>query len=282
MPATALRERLTRLGRPTADPTKVDTALPRGFRGCRHPVRRRGPPADVVPLPALEPNPGSVAYVDTETTGLSGGAEPTSSPPLSRGQSIAGCEWRRFSSRSRHGSCLPACAASRDRAGESRRHLQWQLFRPACVAHPLGDGAHAWRACLSSSRGPAHPRQGPVSASFGELQPRSVEERLLGYEREDPIASALVPDAYFEYLRYDSSPCLRRRSSTTASMSSASSTFTPASSAGSEAPMPAWTLLTGLPWAVIGFEGRAGGWIASAGATPPLLHQGRPQRPPAC
>jgi hypothetical protein len=30
---------------------------------------------------------------------------------------------------------------------------------------------------------------------------RSVEERLLGYERDDPIPSSLVPDAYFEYLR---------------------------------------------------------------------------------
>jgi uncharacterized protein len=37
---------------------------------------------------------------------------------------------------------------------------------------------------------------------------RSVEERLLGYERDDPIPSALVPDAYFEYLRFDSSPLL--------------------------------------------------------------------------
>jgi hypothetical protein len=30
---------------------------------------------------------------------------------------------------------------------------------------------------------------------------RMVEERVLGYERDDPIPSALVPDAYFEYLR---------------------------------------------------------------------------------
>jgi len=30
---------------------------------------------------------------------------------------------------------------------------------------------------------------------------RMVEERVLGYERDDPIPSALVPDAYFTYLR---------------------------------------------------------------------------------
>ena len=29
---------------------------------------------DVIPLPSLDPDPGSVAYVDTETTGLTGGA----------------------------------------------------------------------------------------------------------------------------------------------------------------------------------------------------------------
>jgi hypothetical protein len=33
---------------------------------------------------------------------------------------------------------------------------------------------------------------------------RQVEERLLGYERDDPLPSALVPDAYFEYLRHGS------------------------------------------------------------------------------
>jgi hypothetical protein len=30
---------------------------------------------------------------------------------------------------------------------------------------------------------------------------RTVEERVLGYERDDPLPSALVPDAYFDYLR---------------------------------------------------------------------------------
>jgi hypothetical protein len=37
---------------------------------------------------------------------------------------------------------------------------------------------------------------------------RSVEERLLGYERDDPIPSALVPDAYFEFLRLGASRLL--------------------------------------------------------------------------
>ncbi len=33
---------------------------------------------------------------------------------------------------------------------------------------------------------------------------RYVEERVLGYEREDPLPSALVPEAYFGYLRLGS------------------------------------------------------------------------------
>jgi hypothetical protein len=35
-----------------------------------------------------------------------------------------------------------------------------------------------------------------------------VEERLLGYERDDPVASALIPDAYFAYLHGRSGPML--------------------------------------------------------------------------
>jgi hypothetical protein len=33
---------------------------------------------------------------------------------------------------------------------------------------------------------------------------RFVEQRVLGYERDDPLPSALVPDAYFDYLRVGS------------------------------------------------------------------------------
>src|SRR5258706_6400203 len=35
-----------------------------------------------------------------------------------------------------------------------------------------------------------------------------VEERLLGYERDDPIAGAMIPDAYFGYLRHGASDLL--------------------------------------------------------------------------
>src|SRR5580693_9373356 len=72
-PAT-LRERLTRLGAPPRARPRVEAALPRGFEVLATPHGRALLRQDVIPLPALEPNPGSVAYIDTETTGLSSGA----------------------------------------------------------------------------------------------------------------------------------------------------------------------------------------------------------------
>jgi hypothetical protein len=37
---------------------------------------------------------------------------------------------------------------------------------------------------------------------------RMVEERVLGYERDDPVSGALAPDAYFAYLNRGASPLL--------------------------------------------------------------------------
>src|ERR1700686_2164236 len=74
MSQAALRERLARLGaRPRVQP-RVERALPRGFEGVGTPFGDALVREDVIPLPPLDPDPGSIAYVDTETTGLSGGA----------------------------------------------------------------------------------------------------------------------------------------------------------------------------------------------------------------
>src|SRR5580765_4034836 len=74
MSQVALRERLARLGAPARVQPKVERALPRGFEIVVTPHGDAWLRQDVIPLPPLEPDPGSVAYVDTETTGLSGGA----------------------------------------------------------------------------------------------------------------------------------------------------------------------------------------------------------------
>src|SRR5260370_30310434 len=69
-----LRARLDRLGgapRPRAQPP---VARPRGFEPAPTPFGDAWLREDVIPLPALDPHPGPVAYIDTETTGLGGGA----------------------------------------------------------------------------------------------------------------------------------------------------------------------------------------------------------------
>src|SRR5260370_12660690 len=78
MAATAvrdLRERLDRLGgAPRPQPRPQTAALPRGFEAVPTPYGDAMLREDVIPLPPLDPHPGAVAYLDTETTGLNGGA----------------------------------------------------------------------------------------------------------------------------------------------------------------------------------------------------------------
>jgi hypothetical protein len=149
----------------------------------------------------LEPNPGSVAYIDTETTGLSGGAgtyvfAAAVALPIDCGLRVA------------------------------------QVFLPqpgmeAAFLHALGVEMAAAEAIAtfngSSFDLPVLRTRWVMARMPGELPSpphvdlltlvralyrhrlescnlRSVEERLLGYERDDPISSALVPDSYFDYL----------------------------------------------------------------------------------
>src|SRR2546427_3802699 len=73
-PASSLRERLTRLGAPPRPRPPRSYQLPRGFAELSTPFGVAAMRQDVLALPALDPDPGNVAYVDTETTGLTGGA----------------------------------------------------------------------------------------------------------------------------------------------------------------------------------------------------------------
>src|SRR6202521_3961485 len=68
------RERLARLGAPTRVRAHLEHELPRGFEVVATPFGDAALRLDVISLPTLDPDPGSVAYIDTETTGLSGGA----------------------------------------------------------------------------------------------------------------------------------------------------------------------------------------------------------------
>jgi hypothetical protein len=201
MPEASLRERLTRLGAPPAQRAHFERALPRGFELLPTPYGNAALRQEVIPLPTLEPNPGSVAYIDTETTGLSGGAgtyvfAAAVALPIDCGLRVA------------------------------------QVFLPqpgmeAAFLHALGVEMAAAEAIAtfngSSFDLPVLRTRWVMARMPGELPSpphvdlltlvralyrhrlescnlRSVEERLLGYERDDPISSALVPDSYFDYL----------------------------------------------------------------------------------
>jgi uncharacterized protein len=209
MPETSLRERLTRLGAPPRIRAHVERALPRGFEIVSTPYGDAFLRQDVIPLPALESDPGSVAYVDTETTGLSGGAgtyvfAAAIARPIDCGLRVAQVFLPQ-----------PGMEAAFLHA------LQAEIEPGKAVATFNGSSFDlpVLRTRWVMARMPGELRCPPhvdlltlVRALYRHrlesCNLRSVEERLLGYERDDPIASALVPDAYFEYLRYGSSPLL--------------------------------------------------------------------------
>ena len=212
MPAIAvrdLRDRLARLGAPRRPSPRPTSRLPRGFEVVPTAYGDAWLREDVIPLPVLDPHPGAVAYIDTETTGLSGGAG------------------------------TYAFAAAVARPIDCGLRLA-QLFLPqpgleAAFLHRLHDELEAADAVASFNGSsfdlPLLRTRWVMARMPGELASpphvdlltlvralyrhrlesctlRTVEERLLGYERDDPIAGALVPDAYFAFLHRGSSAML--------------------------------------------------------------------------
>lgn len=203
-PVTSLRERLDRLGG-APRPARLQPALavPRGFERFDTPYGPAFLREDVLGLPRLDPNPGSIAYLDTETTGLSGGS----------------------------GTYVFAAAVARPIDCGLRLA---QLFLPspgmeAAFLHALRDEIEPASGLGSFNGGsfdlPILRTRWVMARMHGDLQHpphvdlltlvrslyrhrmesctlRTVEERLLGYEREDPVAGALAPDAYFEYVHH--------------------------------------------------------------------------------
>jgi uncharacterized protein len=209
MSATSLRDRLTRLGAPPVRRAHLERALPRGFEKVPTPFGDAVLRQDVIPLPPLEPDPGSVAYIDTETTGLSGGAgtyvfAAAVARPIDCGLRVAQVFLPQPGMES---AFLQALAAEMEPAdaiatfnGSSFDlpvlRTRWVMARmPGELACPPHVDLLTLVRALYRHR-------------LESCNLRSVEERLLGFEREDPIASALVPDAYFEYLRDGSSTFL--------------------------------------------------------------------------
>jgi uncharacterized protein len=157
---------------------------------------------DVIPLPALHPDPGNVAYVDTETTGLTGGAgtyvfAAAVARPIDCGLRVAQLFLPQPGMESAFLQALgqelePAAAIATFNGGS----FDLPVLRTRWVmARMPGEFTHAPHVDLLTLVRALY-RHRLESCTL-----RTVEERVLGYERDDPLPSALVPDAYFDYLR---------------------------------------------------------------------------------
>ncbi|GAC1504076.1 MAG: hypothetical protein NVS1B3_00020 [Candidatus Dormibacteraceae bacterium] len=202
MSTTSLRDRLTGLGLPPRPRPQLYGALPRGFEEISTPFGTAIIRHDVIPLPPIEPHPGNVAYVDTETTGLSGG--PGTYVFVASVARPIDCGLRVVQVFLPQPGMEPAFLyALRDELEQAEviatfngasfdlpvLRTRWVMARMQgeLTSLPHVDLLTLVRALY---------RHRLESCTL-----RMVEERVLGYERNDPIPSALVPDAYFDYLR---------------------------------------------------------------------------------
>src|SRR5438874_4511025 len=202
MPEASLRERLTRLGAPPRPRPQRSHELPTGFEEMPTPYGVAAFRQEVIPLPPLDPDPGSVAYVDTETTGLAGGAgtyvfAAAVARPIDCGLRVA----QLF---------LPEPGME-----SAFLHALQEELQPADGLATFNGGSFdlpVLRTRWVMARMPGELTHAPhldlltlVRALYRHRLEsctlRYVEQRVLGYERDDPLPSALVPDAYFDFLR---------------------------------------------------------------------------------
>src|SRR2546427_7561776 len=205
--ASSLRERLTRLnhpvhGAPPRPRPQRSYELPRGFEEAMPPFGTAAVRQDVIPLPRLDPDPGSVAYVDTETTGLGGGAgtyvfTAAVATPIDCGLRVAQFFLPEPGMES---AFLHALREELERAESHATFNGGSFDLPVLrtgwvMARMPGELSHAAHVdLLTLVRALYRPRLETCTLRF-------VEERVLGYERDDPLPSALVPEAYFDSLR---------------------------------------------------------------------------------
>ena len=204
-PASSLRERLTRLGAPPKPRPLRSYELPRGFEEVDTPFGAAAIRQDVIPLPPLDPDPGRIAYIDTETTGLAGGAGTYAftaavATPIKCGLRLAQLFLPEPGMESAFLCALrdelePASGIATFNGGSFDLPLLRTRWVMARMPGELTHGPHTDLLTLVRAL---------YRHRLENCTLRLVEERVLGYEREDPLPSALVPDAYFDYLRVGS------------------------------------------------------------------------------
>src|SRR2546421_7652610 len=198
----SLGERLTRLGAPPRPRPQRSNTLPRGFEEVTSPFGTAAVRQDVIPLPRLDPDPGSVAYIDTETTGLAGGTgtyvfAAAVATPIVCGLRVAQVFLPEPGMESAFLHALRDEVVAADGVATfNGGSFDLPVLRTRWVmARMPGEFTHAAHVDLLTL----------VRALYRHRLEtctlRYVEQRVLGYERDDPLPSALVPDAYFDYLR---------------------------------------------------------------------------------
>src|SRR5260370_2027563 len=202
MPAASLRERLSLLGSERRPRPLRRYELPGGFEETMTPFGVAAMREDVISLPSLDPDPGRIAYVASESAGLSGAAgtyvfAAAVATPIECGLRVAqlflpepGMESAFL--HALHSELQPAYGIATFNGGS----FDLPVLRTRWVmARMPGEFTHAAHVDLLTLVRALY-RHRLESCTL-----RLVEERVLGYERDDPLPSALVPDAYFDYLR---------------------------------------------------------------------------------
>ena len=204
--STSLRERLNRLGGLPRAHAQAPLEIPRGFERIETPFGPAFLREDVLGLPRLDPNPGSIAYIDTETTGLSGGSgtyvfAAAVARPIDCGLRLAQLFLPQPGMEAAFLQALSDELAPASGVGSfNGASFDLPILRTRWVmARMHGDLHHPPHVDLLTLVRSLY-RHRMESCTL-----RTVEERLLGYEREDPIAGALAPDAYFQYVHHG--PC---------------------------------------------------------------------------
>jgi uncharacterized protein len=213
VPSAALRERLASLEgvRRAAPRPRAEPRLPRGFEPVPTPFGTAWRFADVLPqgrVRGLVP-PVPHGYLDTETTGLSGGTgthvfAAAICRPLDSGLELVqlflpepAAEPAFLSVLQEELAATPGLATyNGSRFDLPLLRTRWVMARmPGELEHPNHlDLLTLTRALL---------RQRLESCTL-----RVVEDRLLGFEREGDLPGALVPEAYLRYLRSGWAPHL--------------------------------------------------------------------------
>ena len=216
MPASAptvreLRDRLARLTsgagyRPRPAGPAAARRPPAGFEPVETPLGRAWRRADVVPAGG---DPLGACYLDTETTGLAGGAGTlVFAVALARPCESSIEILQLFLSEPAGEPALLALLA-----GELAGWPEVATYNGRAFDLPLL--RTRWVMARMPGEFPSPPDLDLLHVTRGLLRHRltgcslrEVEERLLGFEREDDLPSALVPDAYLRFVREGWSPTL--------------------------------------------------------------------------